>query len=328
MKMSRKAVTLILFTTILFGSIIPEIGVAQEGYPVRPIKIIVAVGPGSAGDAVSRILGDFLRQDLKAEIVVENKPGAGGVVAGDFLAKSKPDGYTLGTFQSSVVTTAVATSPSIPYDPLKDFTPLASVGVNSLALLVNENSQWKNLAEFLSHTKNNPGKVSCGIIGIGSHSHFNLELLKTAADIQINMIPFKAGSGPAVAALLGGHIDSASLVWPAVAEHVKAKKFRVLAVTSPIKDFPEVPTFAHLGFPQVNLEIFFGIYGPARLPRHVVARLVSALEKGIKDPVIVARLEKMGFSIIYEGPEQMTERIKKELVVVRDVAARAGIRQE
>jgi tripartite-type tricarboxylate transporter receptor subunit TctC len=328
MEMLKKTAVLVFFIILLLGSVVPEIAVAQEAYPVRPIKIVVAVGPGSAADLLARILGEFLRQELKAEVIVDYKSGAAGVVGGDFLAKSKPDGYVLGVFQSSILTTAVAISPSIPYDPIKDFTHLANAGINSLALVVNENSQWKSLPEFLSHAKNNPGKVSCGIIGIGSHSHFNLELLKTAADVQFNSIPFKAGSGPAITALLGGHIDSTSLIWPAVAEQVKAKKLRALAATGPIKGFSEVPTFAQLGFPKVNLEVFFGIYGPAKLPKQVMTRLVPALEKGMKDPVIVDKLEKMGFTIAYEGPEELAERIKKELVVVRDVATKASIRLE
>jgi tripartite-type tricarboxylate transporter receptor subunit TctC len=326
--MLKKAVVLILSMTLMVGSIVPEIAIAQEAYPVRPIKIVVAVGPGSAADVLARVLGEFLRQELKAEVVVDYKSGAAGVVGGDFLAKSKPDGYVLGVFQSSILTTAVAISSSMPYDPIKDFTHLANAGINSLALVVNENAPWKSLQEFLGHAKNNPGKVSCGIIGIGSHSHFNLELLKTAADVQFNSIPFKAGSAPAITALLGGHIDSASLIWPAVAEQVKAKKLRALAFTGPIKGFSEVPTFGQLGFPKVNLEVFFGIYGPAKLPKHVMARLVPALEKGMKDPVVVEKLEKIGFTIAYEGPEELAERIKKELGVVRDVAMKAAIRLE
>jgi tripartite-type tricarboxylate transporter receptor subunit TctC len=326
--MVKKTVVPILFITLLAGSIVPEIAIPQETYPVRPIKIVVAVGPGSAADTLARILGEFLRQELKVEVVVDYKSGAAGVVGGDFLAKSKPDGYVIGVFQSSILTTAVAISSSTPYDPIKDFTHLANAGINSLALVVNENAPWKSLPDFLGHAKNNPGKVSCGIIGIGSHSHFNLELLKAAADVQFNSIPFKAGSAPAITALLGGHIDSASLIWPAVAEHVKARKLRALAFTGPIKGFSEVPTFGQLGFPKVNLEVFFGIYGPARLPKHVTARLVSALEKAMKDPAVVEKLEKMGFTVAYEGPQVLAERIKKELVVVREVATKAAIRVE
>ena len=324
--MLKNAAVLIFSITLLFCSIVPGIAIAQEAYPVRPIKIVVAVGPGSAADLLARVLGEFLRQELKAEVVVDYKSGAAGVVGGDFLAKSKPDGYTLSVFQSSIMTTAAVISASAPYDPIKDFTHLANAGINSLALVVNENAPWKSLPEFLGHAKNNPGKVSCGIIGIGSHSHFNLELLKTAADVQFNSIPFKAGSAPAITALLGGHVDSASLIWPAIAEQVKGKKLRALASTGPIKGFPEVPTFGQLGFPKVNLEVFFGIYGPAKLPKHVMALLVPALEKAMKDPAVVEKLEKMGFTVAYEGPEVLTERIKKELVIVRDLAAKAGIR--
>lgn len=325
--MCAKAKFLLSFIAF-FCWILPQALTAQEKYPVKPIKIVVALGPGSVADAVARILSESLRQELNTEVTVEHKPGAAGVVGADFVARSKADGYTLGLFHSSPLTTSAALTPNMPYDPIRDFTPLGNVGVNPIALAANAGAPWKTLAEFLNYARANPGKATCGIIGVGSHSHFNLELLKIAARVEVTTVPYKAGTGPAIAALLGGHIDTTSLVWPAVSEHVKAGKFRALAVTSRIKESPELPTFAALGFPQVNLEVFFALFGPAGLPKPVAGKLIPALEKTVREPAQVAKFDKMGFAVAYEGPKELSERIGKELTVVRDVARRAGIKQQ
>ena len=301
---------------------------AQERFPSRPIKLVVALGPGSGVDSLARMLSDYLRDDLKTELIVENKPGAAGVLGGDFLAKSKPDGYTLGVFHASVLTTAAAINSNLPYDPLKAFTPLALVGTNPLALVVSAASRWNTLGELLEDARKNPGKISCGIIGMGSHSHFNLELLRIDSGAEITRVPYSAGTGAVIVGILGGHVDCTSLTWPAVLGQVRGGKLRALAVTSRIKEFPRIPTFAESGFPRASLEVFYAIFGPANLPREVVGRLVPALEKAIRDPKNEASLEKMGYSVSYEGPAKLSDRIANELAVVREVAAKVGVKQD
>lgn len=309
------------------GMLTVSLAAAQDSYPTRPIRIIVANGPGSGADSMARLLSDALRQELNTDILVENKAGASGLVGGDFVAKSKPDGYTIGLFQASVLTTAAAINPKLPYDPIKDFTPLANLGVNPLAVIVSANSRWSTLGDFLSDAKENPGKRSCGIIGTGSHSHFNLELLSLASGTNILRVPYSGGTGDVITGLLGGHIDCASLVWAGISGQVKSGKFRVLAVTSRIKDLPTIPTFAQVGVPRASLEVFVGMFGPARLPRNVLDRLVPAVERSISDPKMVSNMDRIGFTVAYEGPRELAERIEKELVVVRDVAAQTGITQ-
>ncbi len=301
---------------------------AQDKYPSKPVKIVVALGPGSGADALARFLAEYLRRDLQTDFIVENKPGAGGVVGGDFLAKSKPDGYTMALFHASVVSTATVVNPNVSYDPIRDFTPIATLVTNPLALVVNAASKWNTLEQLLDDAKKAPGKIGCGIIGVGSHTHFNLELLKIASGANINRVPYSAGSGPIITGLLGGHIDCTSLVWPAVLGQIKAGKFRALAVTSRIKEFPQIPTFASRGYPQASLEVFFALFGPANLPREVMDKLVPALDRIMKDAEVQDKLEKIGFEILYEGPAQLADRLKKELVVVRDVARKAGVKQE
>ena len=301
---------------------------ALAQYPNKPVRIVVALGPGAGADALARFLAAGpLRNELGTEILVENRAGAGGVVGGDFVAKSKPDGYTLALFHASVVSTVTVINQNVSYNPVRDFTPVANLVTNPLAIVVNAASRWNTLEQLLDEAKKT-GKVSCGIIGVGSHTHFNLELLKLASGASLNRVPYAQGTGPIVTDLLGGHLECTSLVWPAVEANVKAGKFRALAATSAMKGFPNVPTFASKGFPQASLEVFFAIFGPAGLPPEVMARLEPAFERIMKNPAIVEKLEGMGFSILYENSRQLGERVKTELAIVADVAKRAGIKGE
>ncbi len=308
--------------------LIAELSWAADPYPSRQIRWVVPWPAGGVADIQARIIADQLGKALGQQVMIDNRTGASGVLGADYVAKSKPDGYTLALFHASVVTTVTVVNPNVSYDPMRDFTPIANLVTNPLAVVVSAGSRWNSLEQLLDEAKAAPGKISCGIIGVGSHTHFNLELLKIGSGASINRVPFAGGTGPIITALLGGHIDCTSLVWPAVDGNVRAGKFRALGVTSRLKDFPQVPTFASKGYPQVNMEVFFAVYGPANLPQDVMAKLVPAFENVMKDPKNLDRLEKMGFSILYEGPGQLGDRVKHELDVVRDVARKAGIKQE
>jgi tripartite-type tricarboxylate transporter receptor subunit TctC len=301
---------------------------AQGKYPSQTIKVVVPLGPGSATDALARLIAESLRTELKADAIVENKAGAGGVIGGGYVARAKPDGYTIGVFHSSVLSTAVATSPNVTYSPHKDFTPLGNAANNPWVLGVAANSQFKSLEDLIAAAKKEPGKYNCGIIGVGSHSHFNLELLKQASGADISRIPYSAGTGAIIAGLLGGHIDSASMVWAGLSEHVRSGKIRILAASSPLKGFPDVPTFASKGYPQASLEVGNAVVGPAGMPKEVTDVLVPAIKRAIADPKNVAIMEKLGFRVLYQPPQQLAESLAKELAVVTEVARKAGIKAE
>jgi tripartite-type tricarboxylate transporter receptor subunit TctC len=302
---------------------------SQEAYPSKPIRLMLAIGPGAGADNLARFLAaDPLRRELGTEIIVENRAGAGGVVGGDYLAKSKPDGYTIALLHASVVSTATVVNQNVNYDPIKDFTPIANLVTNQLGLVVNAGSKWQSLEQMLAEAKRAPRTVNCGLIGIGSHTHFNVELLKLASGAEFNLVPYAAGTGPILSALMGNQLDCTSLVWPAVDAYVKAGKFRALAVTSPIKELPQIPTFASKGYPQVSLEVFNAIFAPAGLPREVQARLETAFSRVMNDPKVIAQLEKQGYSILYEDSKKLAERVRHELGLVRDVFKRAGMKQQ
>lgn len=318
----------VLFILFLFVLVFSGTALAQDKYPSKPVKIIIPLGPGSGNDVVTRILSESLEKDLQTQIQVEYKAGGGGgVVGADFVAKSKPDGYTIGTLNSSVLTNAPVFNP-VPYDPIKDFTPIARLGTGTIVLVVNEPSQWKTLEEFLDYAKKNPGKATCGTTGTATVGNLDLELLKAAAGIQVTHVPYKAGSGPNIAALLGGHIDSAMQLWPVLVNHVRGGKLRPLASASPLKEFPQVPTFAQKGLPSVNLEVWFGFFGPANLPMDVLATLDRAFKKALHDAENIAKLEKIGWRVDYEGTAELSERVKKELAAVRELVMKAGIKKD
>ena len=317
-----------VFVVFLFVLVFSAAVSAQDKYPSKPIKIIIPLGPGSANDVVTRILSESLEKDLKTQIQVEYKAGGGGgVVGADFVAKSKPDGYTLGTFHNSILTNAPVFTP-VPYDPVKDFTPVALLGAGTSLLVVNEPSPWKTLEEFLDYARKNPGKATCGTTGTATVGNLNLELLKAATGVQITHVPYKAGSGPNIAALLGGHIDSAMQIWPVLASHVRGGKLRPLVSVSPLKEFPQVPTFAQKGLPTVNIEVWFGFFGPGNLPKDVLARLERAFEKALHEAENVAKLDKIGWTVDYKGTTEVSERIKKELAAVQELVIKAGIKPD
>jgi len=301
---------------------------AQDAYPSKPIKVVIPLGPGSGNDVVTRILSASLEKELKTRIEVEYKAGGGGgVIGADFVANSKPDGYTLGTLNSSIFTNAPVFNP-VPFDPIKGFTPIARLGAGSIVLTVNASAPWKTFEEFMAHARKSPGKATCGTTGAATVGNLDLELLKAAAGVQITHVPYKAGSGPNIAALLGGHIDCAMQLWPVLVNHVRGGKLRALATVSPLREFPQVPTFAKKGFPSVDLEVWFGFFGPANLPANVMAKLSPAFEKALKDPENVGKLEKLGWNVQYEGSAAVAERIKKELGAVRDLVKKAGIKTD
>jgi len=304
----------------LFGT-----ATAQDKYPQRPVKIVVALGTGSATDIFARMLAESLRQDLKADFIVENKAGAGGTIGATFITRAKPDGYTIGVLHSSVVTTAAVIMPNLQYDPRKDFTWIGKTVSNPVVLGVAANSRFKTLEDLVAAARKEPGKLTAGIIGVGSHSHFNLELLKIAAGADITRVPYSAGTTPAITGLLGGEIDSTSIVWAGMSEFVKAGRIRILATTSPLKGFPDIPTYASKGYPRSNLEVFLSVVGPAGLPKEVTDALVPAVERAVKDPKNLATLERMGFRVDYESPKQLAETVAKETIVVTEVARTANI---
>jgi tripartite-type tricarboxylate transporter receptor subunit TctC len=288
----------------------------------------VPIGTGSATDSLARQLAEALRAELKGDFIVENKTGAGGIIGTDAVAKAKPDGYTLGVFFSSVLTASPAVSSKLPYDPRKDFTPIAIVASNPIVLAVPTDSPYKSLDEFVTAAKKEPNKLTTGFIGIGSHSHFNLELLRIDGGADVNAVPFSGGMSPMLTALLGHQIDSGSALWAAFAPQVRGGKLRLLATATPLKEQPNVPTFGSKGFKRANMDVLSVVVGPAGMPPEVTATLARALEKIVADPKMAASVEKLGYVVTYGGPQRLAAHINEEITLLTQVARKADIKAE
>jgi tripartite-type tricarboxylate transporter receptor subunit TctC len=296
---------------------------AQDKYPSRPVRMVLPVGPGSASDTFARLIGESMRAQLKGEFVVEHKPGASGMIGVAYVARASPDGYTIGMLHSSPLTTVVATTPSITYNPLKDLTMIGKGVSNPLVIAVASNSRFRTLNDLITEARKR--SVTTGIIGAGGNSHFNLETLKLASNADITPVPYSVGTSGVVIGLLGGEIDSAALVWAGLSGQVRDGKIRILATTSPLKEHPDVPTFASLGYPRVNQEVFFGMYAPPGLPAKINEALVVAFKRAVLDPKNAETMEKMGFRISYEAPEQLAQSLADELSVATEVARKVGL---
>jgi tripartite-type tricarboxylate transporter receptor subunit TctC len=301
---------------------------AADPYPTQPIRMVVPLGPGSAIDTLARTVSEALRNELKTTIVIDNRVGAGGTLGAAAVAKAKPDGHTLGILHSSVLVTAPAIMPGLPYDPRKDFTYIGNLVSIPVVLVVPANSKIKTLEDYIAVAKQEPGKLTCGFIGAGSHSHFNLELLQTASNTSLNHIPYSGGPAGLMNALYAGDIASASATWASFAEQVRSGKLRVLASTEPLKEMPSVPTFASKGYPQAGLAVLISVIGPAGLPKDVTDTLTVAVKRVMDDPKLVETVEKQGNQALYEAPAGLASRIDRELTLLTGLGRRMGIKPE
>ena len=299
-----------------------------QTYPARPIRLVVPFPPGGAVDAYARIVQVRLGEQLGQPIVIENRGGAGGMIGADLVAKAAPDGYTLLVGNIAALAMNVGVYASMPYDPLRDFTPVMhSVDVN-YALVIHPAVPVKTVNELVTHARANPGKLSYGSAGAGSAPHLATELLKQRAGIDIVHVPYKGG-GPMVADLLGGQIQLAFGDQANLMPQVKAGKLRVLAVGSARRSptYPEVPTVAEAGFAGYEAGAWQAIVGPAGMPAPIVKRLHEALLRTMETPDVRERLIGAGLDPVAGTPEDLARHIRAEIgkwwKVAKEVGARA-----
>jgi tripartite-type tricarboxylate transporter receptor subunit TctC len=286
---------------------------------------VVPLGPGSATDVLARLLAEFMHKDLGATVVVENRAGAGGAVGADYVSKAAPDGYVLGVFHSSVLSASAAINPKLPYDPVHGFTYLGNAASNPIVLVVPTNSRFKTLDQYLDEAKSKPESVTAGFIGVGSHSQFNIALVNSLSGAKVSAIPYAEGTGPLVTGLLGGQIDSASILWAAVAGQVQGGKLRLLATAAPLPDHPEAPTFASQGLKRADMQVYSVFMAPPGLPDAIAERLTASLKRAVADKEVAKKITDLGFIVQYTPPAEVRERMRNETRLLTDVAKQAGI---
>ncbi|MFY3137281.1 Bug family tripartite tricarboxylate transporter substrate binding protein [Achromobacter xylosoxidans] len=303
-------------------------GWAAKPYPERPVTLVVGYAAGGATDIVARLVAKALTDELGQTIVVENKTGANSNIGAEIVSRAAPDGYTL--YVGSIANTINRTLYSkLNYDFVKDFKPIGLLATIPNILVVNPKLPVKTVPEYLAYAKANPGKLTCASSGSGSSIHLSCELFKMQTGTDILHVPYR-GSGPAVADLLGGQVDSMFDNLPSSLPHVQAGKLRAIGVTSPqrLPAVPEVPTLAESGLPGFDVESWFGLMAPAGTPQPVIERLNQALDKALADPALVASYKQSGFYAPQQPntPETYARKIASEIDKWGAVVKRADIK--
>jgi tripartite-type tricarboxylate transporter receptor subunit TctC len=299
-------------------------GYGQAAWPSRSVRMISSSPPAGASDILSRTLSHELTQQLGQSFVVENRPGGGGIIGADVVAKAPPDGYTW-------LTTAVASQainatlmPHQPYNPRKDFRHITIIGRLPLVMLVNKDLPVKNLTEYVALAKQRPGKLNYGSGGVGTLHNLTGELLKLAGGIDIVHVPYR-GAQAATQDLLGGRIESMFDSLPSAAPHIRNGAVRPIAVSGPqrSKTFPEIPTMAEQGYPQLISTNWFGIAGPAGVPDEIVTRMHAEIVKALAVPTVREKLGNLGVEPGGDKPDAtqafVLGEIERWAKVVKDI---------
>ncbi|HEY4299090.1 MAG TPA: tripartite tricarboxylate transporter substrate binding protein [Paraburkholderia sp.] len=300
--------------------------VAQAAYPEYPIRLILPFSPGGSSDLVARAVAQKASTLLNQSIVIDNRPGAGGVVATSFVANAKPDGYTLLFAQSSH-----AANPSLlkklPYDTEKSFTPIALLADHPGVLLASPKTPYNTFAEFLAYAKANPGKVKYASAGIGTWPHLTMAMLASDANLKMVHVPY-AGAAPSRIDLLAGRVDVKVEAYATVSDLIKAHRLKALAVTGKerTKDLPDVPTIAESGFPGFDSSIWMAVLGPANLPPDVTKKLEDAFTAAAKDPGVVKQLADQGIFARGLPASAVSTLIHTEVIKWHKVLTAAGIK--
>ena len=307
--MHKLQTTLVVVCGLLAGSAC----FASESYPSRPVRIIVPFSPGGTSDLMARVMGHQLSEQLGQTFVVDNRPGASGLIGHGMVAKAAPDGYTLATVDDSF-SIVPSVKKALPYDPVKDFTYITQVIGVPRALVIQPSLKATSLGEFVAYARANPGKVKYASGGPGGIVHLASELFSASAKVNLVHVPYK-GAGAATTAVLVGESDMTIAAAPTVVPHVKSGKVRALAVTTaPGKRFsrlPDVPSMADAGVPNMVIITWFGFVGPARLPKQIVNRLHAEVVKALAVPAVKERFE--GAELIGSSPEQFTRIYREDL---------------
>lgn len=298
---------------------------SAQNFPAKPLRIVVPFGAGGVADLTARTVAQKLGELLGQPVVIENKPGAGGVVAGDAVAKAEPDGHTL-LLMSNGTAVSAGLFKSLPFDTVRDFAPVSTLGFFDIAILTPSDSKFKTMAELLAFAKANPGKLNLGSINIGSTQNLAAELFKTNAGVDMQIVPFN-GTPAVITALRGGQIDAAVEILGPVLPQVKANTLRVLAVTGEKRAavLPEVPTAKESGLPDFVASSWNALAAPAKTPKSVIARLNKEIAAAVNSPDVRKKLQDLNVEARSSSPDQAAALLASETKRWGDVIVRAKI---
>ena len=317
-----------LFAGVLTAlTLITSTGADAQAWPSRPVRIIVPFPPGGGLDYFARNLAPKLQESLGQQIVVENRSGAGGMVGADAVAKAAPDGYTMLLASSAELTISQHLYPRMAYDAIRDFAPVSYAAHAAMLYSVHPSLPAKTLQEVVALARAKPGQLSFASAGTGGVQHLAGEILKTAAKIDIVHVPYK-GAGPAVIDMVGGQVQMGFTALPSSIQHARAGRLRPIAVTSAKRSeaAPELPTFTELGYPALDLVVWYAALFPARTPPEIVAKMSAEINRAVNSPDVKAKLLEQGVESVGTTPDQLAKFIQSESArygrIIRDTGAR------
>jgi len=298
-----------------------------QGYPSKPIRLVVPFAPGGSSSIVARAVAAEMEKGLGQPIVIDNKPGGGGIIGATETARATPDGYSLGIATVSTTAANPAINPKIAYNPVTDFTPIVNIAATPNIIAVNPSFPAKDYNAFIAELKKNPGKYSYSSSGTGGIGHLQMELFKSLSGTFVTHIPYR-GAGPALNDTVAGQVPMIFDNLPSALPFIKEGRLVPIVVAAPqrLKDLPNVPTFKEVGLEPVNRMAYYGIYGPKGLPPEVVSRIHDGVVKALQDPAVRERIEKTGSIIVGNTPQQFAEQIKAEFAVYKKVVETAKLK--
>jgi tripartite-type tricarboxylate transporter receptor subunit TctC len=306
----------------------PISAAAVEGYPSRPVQLVVPYAPGGSGDLLARLLGDALSKKWGQQVVIENKSGAGGLIGTEAAAKSAPDGYTLYLATDGPLTIAATLHRHLAYDWKRDFAPISMMAVGYQILLSSPKLPVNNLAEFIALTRQNPGKYNFASIGVGSAPHLAAELFLSIAGLELTHVPYPGSSQQCIAALISGDVAMFMVGTSTAVPFVKAGTVRGLAVTAPkrIDGLPDVPTFAEVGTPKMDYGLWFAIEAPSGTPAAIIQKVHDDIATVVSDSVYQKALHIRGFEAQSDTPEQLEAFLQNNYLQLKPLIERLGLR--
>jgi tripartite-type tricarboxylate transporter receptor subunit TctC len=303
----KKRLCYLIGLLVSFGLCFPGSGRALD-FPTKPIQMVVGMSPGGPADTSARIIAEEASKELGVPVVVVNKPGASGSISASLVARAKPDGYTILVGMTGSLSVAWALNPDVPYK-LSDFAPISRHTIFPLVIAVKAESPWKTFKEFIEDAQKNPGKFKSGSDGGGTS--LDWEYLLKNLNLDVKHVLYK-GASPNFTALLGGHIDISAIASTPILPQLEAKKMRLLACSSRMKEFPDTPTLSELGYPEASRDFWNGFLAPANTPQAIVEKLSEVFQKALNKPSVQEQLMKIGVNPSFQGPKEFGEFLQKE----------------